>query len=397
MPNLSLLHEIFEISSLDALHDEAKNNGFVRAKGGVKKIPSRLLVDLPRLSVFFGSHSLKYPDVEIIKNEVATSPATATGGLVDKSVFLNDLKAGASFRVRGAQNRFAGLQEFCAKLTRDVGASTWANIYVSGGEAKSFAPHYDDHDVIITQTHGCKNWYIYQDFSNQISYPRENHRQRDKKYEPIGEPIEIVLSEGDALFIPRGVMHKAETDGTSSIHVTFGVTPVTARELLLSVFTVAENEYEDLRRPIAGRILRSDFDGSKLQEFLSQVIPKIFSGQNISKGVDLLKEDQIRRAPPTNTAGLHFLYCDSSKASETKLKLSDSYFRILDPDAEKLQLETKEQITELNEAESQAFRFVNNQDSWSIDKLNRFTENGLNPQKFVEELCELGLVDLWIE
>jgi hypothetical protein len=61
---------------------------------------------------------------------------------------------------------------------------------------------------------------------------------------PAGAPptLSVVLGPGDALYLPRGFIHAAETGEDRSIHLTVGVLAATAYDVVRDVLTLAADE-----------------------------------------------------------------------------------------------------------------------------------------------------------
>ncbi|KAJ0985114.1 hypothetical protein J5N97_003470 [Dioscorea zingiberensis] len=109
--------------------------------------------------------------------------------------------------------------------------SAGANIYLTPPKSQGLAQHYDDHCVFVCQLFGRKNWRILPRPMNL--FPR--------LYEPLGRlhnlecdisgVKQVLLEEGDILYIPRGYPHEAQTgvdegESTSdefSLHLTLGI------------------------------------------------------------------------------------------------------------------------------------------------------------------------------
>lgn len=94
------------------------------------------------------------------------------------------------------------------------------NGYLTTGPTSGFDLHWDDHDVLIVQAEGSKKWDV-------RSYSRPAPLRPDFEYDP-NPPDQVVwqgeLSQGDALYVPRGFWHRAyrDEDG-SSLHFTYGI------------------------------------------------------------------------------------------------------------------------------------------------------------------------------
>lgn len=126
-----------------------------------------------------------------------------------------------------------------------------ANAYLTTGDADGFNLHWDDHDVIVVQLAGSKDWEVR---GSSRLFPM----YRDA--EPNTEPSHRILWKGElaagqVLHIPRGHWHQAtrrdKGDGLS-LHVTFGVTRRTGVTWLSWVADMSRRR-EDFRRDLDRR------------------------------------------------------------------------------------------------------------------------------------------------
>jgi hypothetical protein len=95
-----------------------------------------------------------------------------------------------------------------------------SNIYLTPPAAQGFRTHFDAHDVLVLQVTGRKRWRVWD--GQPLPWPTRN-TPWDGQTKPEGEPHVMVLEPGDALYVPRGVMHDAATEpGEASLHITLG-------------------------------------------------------------------------------------------------------------------------------------------------------------------------------
>lgn len=102
-----------------------------------------------------------------------------------------------------------------------LGSYVDVHMYISPGRGTAFDWHSDDRDVSIYLLKGRKR-FIVREFS--------------------GEERTYDLSSGQGLFIPYGVMHKAEPSEDLSIHLSFGLWPnsITIRDTYMSYPTTID-------------------------------------------------------------------------------------------------------------------------------------------------------------
>ncbi|HEX2212116.1 MAG TPA: cupin domain-containing protein, partial [Mycobacterium sp.] len=98
-------------------------------------------------------------------------------------------------------------------------------------------PHYDVHDVFILQAAGQKRWIVHEPVHEHPlpSQPWTQHRDAVAARVADEPVIDTVLSEGDALYLPRGWVHAAQAMEQTSIHLTIGISPTTAVDVARAV------------------------------------------------------------------------------------------------------------------------------------------------------------------
>jgi ribosomal protein L16 Arg81 hydroxylase len=97
------------------------------------------------------------------------------------------------------------------------------NTYLTTQDTTCFDLHWDDHDVVILQLAGDKDWEV-----RDRSRPVPMYRDAAPNNTPSEEVIwSGTLVTGDVVHIPRGYWHQATRIGRGegfSLHVTFGFT-----------------------------------------------------------------------------------------------------------------------------------------------------------------------------
>ncbi|MET7609666.1 cupin domain-containing protein [Streptomyces seoulensis] len=105
------------------------------------------------------------------------------------------------------------------------------NAYLTTNDAAGFPLHWDDHDVVIVQLAGEKEWEV-----RGTSRPVPMYRDADPNSTPTEEIVwSGVMRTGDVMHIPRGHWHQATRTGSGSgksLHVTFGITKRTGASWL---------------------------------------------------------------------------------------------------------------------------------------------------------------------
>ncbi|OII60323.1 cupin [Streptomyces sp. CC53] len=137
---------------------------------------------------------------------------------------LGDLLRDGATLIMDQLNTFDPTMEaVCRALQWWTHERVQVNAYLTTNEASGFPLHWDDHDVIVVQLAGEKEWEI-----RGTSRTAPMYRDADANDVPSGTVIfDGTLQAGDVMHIPRGHWHQATRTGSGSgfsLHATFGVT-----------------------------------------------------------------------------------------------------------------------------------------------------------------------------
>eukprot|EP00163_Fabomonas_tropica_P023869 TRINITY_DN41340_c0_g1_i1.p1 TRINITY_DN41340_c0_g1~~TRINITY_DN41340_c0_g1_i1.p1 ORF type:complete len:543 (+),score=86.64 TRINITY_DN41340_c0_g1_i1:111-1631(+) len=135
---------------------------------------------------------------------------------------------GCTIRVLHPQTFNTSVWHLNSTLEEHFGCVVGANVYLTPEGTQGFAPHFDDVDVFIVQTEGSKRWRLYPSVSDAWVLGRLS--SGDFHHNELGEPfMDVVLEQGDLLWLPRGTIHeaKAQTDGHST-HLTISTNQKTS-------------------------------------------------------------------------------------------------------------------------------------------------------------------------
>lgn len=173
-----------------------------------------------------------------------------------------------------------------------------ANAYLTTGDSSGFKLHWDDHDVIVVQVAGEKNWEV-----RGRSRPVPMFRDARPNPEPNEEIIwQGTMQTGDVMHIPRGYWHRAtrhERGDGFSLHVTFGLTKRTGVDWL--TWLADQSRGDDLFRYDLDR-----WDSADRQAWQHRELVEATEGLLRTSLVDYLtaREDQRPAARHVVTHGL---------------------------------------------------------------------------------------------
>lgn len=137
------------------------------------------------------------------------------------------------------------LKDLCNNLSICLSSRVSANTYLTPPNSNGFHVHADLHDVILLQIKGEKHWKL-QNENEFLTSPRV----RNTKSVPTSDAnwSEITLKEGEALYIPRGIMHEGISTASHSLHITIGIHAYTWFDLLQDSLIKLERETNLLRK-----------------------------------------------------------------------------------------------------------------------------------------------------
>jgi ribosomal protein L16 Arg81 hydroxylase len=156
---------------------------------------------------------------------------------VDSAKVLAQFASGATIVLQGLHRLWPPLIDFVRRAVDELGHPVQANAYITPPTNRGFDPHYDVHDVFVLQVAGQKRWIVHEPVLDHPlpSQPWTQHRAAIAE-RVTGDPvIDTVLTEGDALYLPRGWLHSAQALDSTSIHLTIGVSAVTGLDVAHAV------------------------------------------------------------------------------------------------------------------------------------------------------------------
>jgi lysine-specific demethylase/histidyl-hydroxylase NO66 len=199
------------------------------------------------------TRGLRTPFLRVAKAGSLLPAARYTGGggagaeiedqVLDEKV-LGLYADGATLVLQGLHRIWPPLVEFARSLGADLGQPLQVNAYLTPAGNQGFATHYDTHDVFVLQVDGHKRWRVHEPV---LPAPLERQpwggRADEVSAVASGEPaLDVVLSPGDALYLPRGWLHSAAAQDGSSLHLTIGIRALTRYALVEALLGLAAGD-----------------------------------------------------------------------------------------------------------------------------------------------------------
>lgn len=163
-------------------------------------------------------------------------------------------------------------RKFSVALGESLKAKVTFTIFMTPAEAQGFSPHFDTLDVFVMQVAGAKEWSL-GDAVIQLPTLRQGALINCRK-ELQSSYQQITMLPGHILYIPRGVVHWANTSNTPSVHVTADINTATVSDFLKASIRNLDNlEWDNIAQHNVNRPLFNEKD--ELETVLCRLIDSI--------------------------------------------------------------------------------------------------------------------------
>jgi ribosomal protein L16 Arg81 hydroxylase len=232
------------------------------------------LLTLESIEHFLYSQVVRFPAVRMTKSkEEIPADKYVMGDRVIPSQVIKYFSEGATLILAGLQEYMADLGLFCSFLTKEFGHKFQTNIYITPKHSQGFNVHYDTHDVFVMQVKGRKKWRLYSE--NPLVLPNKLQEFEKGKYTHGPLSHELILNEGDLLYIPRGVMHDADTMDEMSIHITTGMLGFTWTDMLVEGILDLSKKDPELRKFIPCDLMTGVKNAADYSKEIEQVFNRL--------------------------------------------------------------------------------------------------------------------------
>lgn len=238
-------------------------------------------------------------------NDVDSSEYVDEAQFIDRGAVADRYRRGATIILNQAHQFDPALARLCRGLEHVFSSHVQTNIYLTPPNAQGFRTHYDNHDVFVIQVEGEKAWRLY---DMPIEAPYRGEGFEPGRYEPGPLRQEFVLKPGDCAYVPRGLMHDAQTSGDKpSLHITVGLITRTWADLMLEAISEAALRSPDLRRSLPPGFAQPGFDRVAARTHLKALAKALADDVQLDPALDLMVDAFIRSRPANNRSAVRDL------------------------------------------------------------------------------------------
>jgi bifunctional lysine-specific demethylase and histidyl-hydroxylase NO66 len=135
---------------------------------------------------------------------------------------------GATMVLQGLQLTDPALGRAANNVALALDQPVQINAYLTPANAHGLELHFDFHDVFVLQLDGSKRWRVWEPLPRTRDPVKTRARIPLPTLDELGEPLlDLTLTTGDCLYLPRGFPHAAETIDAASAHLTVGLLAIT--------------------------------------------------------------------------------------------------------------------------------------------------------------------------
>ena len=188
-------------------------------------------------------------------------------GMPDIQSIYREYQNGCTVVINHLHRRSASVALLCSKLEADLHHPVGANLYLTPRGAQGFRAHFDTHDVFILQLHGIKDWYV---ASALHALPLASMKQGAE--ESSHEFRRLTLRPGDILYLPRGFVHYAKTQPSSSLHLTVRIEVYRWIDLMSEALRELAEEHAEFRNALPPGFLDVSLNVARVSELTEGLV-----------------------------------------------------------------------------------------------------------------------------
>ena len=255
------------------------------------------LLSLSAVDALVGTRVLREPDVRIASDHKKRVFAEfSRDGVANRHSLLSEHRAGATLVFDQVDRQHAPLDRALARCEVDLQLPCRANAFLTPPGQQGFHLHYDTHDVVVLQISGTKRWQV---CNNPLPLPHEE-QQYDHTLSAAAEPLaELTLHPGDVLFLPRGFIHAASANDTTSLHVSIALRTRALREVAVGALGRGVQQSPALRKVA---LFRPGRDSARMAQVRAE-LHRVVDSLDLEAGFDAVhKSFVMNRSRPQDGA-----------------------------------------------------------------------------------------------
>lgn len=255
------------------------------------------LLSLDEIDRVLTTLDLRHPNV-VLKNaarDIAPEEYTVAGGALDVARLYQLFAEGATVTLAYMDTAIPSLTTLCRGLEAHFCHPFQANVYLTPPGSQGARVHYDTHDVFVLQVTGSKRWITY---GTPVELPLRN-QYFDSAIHDIGEPkLQFELSAGDVAYIPRGHLHEACANSTTSLHITVGILAYTWTDFLLEAVADACLNDAAFRKALPPGFARDGMSGRGTREVFDRLLLQLSERASPEGILDRFVDEFLASCPP---------------------------------------------------------------------------------------------------
>jgi len=239
----------------------------------------------------------RYPDVTLknARREISSEAYTRDDGILDVAKVYELFREGATITLAYLDTVLPSLARLCRGLEGEFSCPFQANVYLTPPVAQGAKPHYDTHDVFVLQVLGSKKWFLY---GTPVEAPLPG-QDFDSTQHPLGDLTrEFELHAGDVAYVPRGLMHEAQSTDEVSLHVTVGILRYSWADLLLEYVAAACLKDPAFRKALPPGFARAEFDRKAAHIKLRQLLHDVGEKADFDEALEQFVDQFLSSSPP---------------------------------------------------------------------------------------------------
>ncbi len=227
-----------------------------------------------------------------VDDELPRTQFRFADGELDVVSIRNAFGKGYSIVLNALDRYMTKIASFSHTIEADLHFECQTNAYLTPPGSQAFPAHFDDHDVVVAQIHGTKTWSIY---GSSIVDSTRHALREEIDQASLPEPSCIQLQPGDALYLPRGMVHSAQAQEKSSVHLTFGIHPSTVKSLLMETLNALSLSDPRLNERLPPRIFEDRAARARALEMVRAVSAMLAEEDSVGDGIGSLQDNLVRR------------------------------------------------------------------------------------------------------